>query len=131
MSKFMREVCKILGITQNISTAYHLWTDRHSERTNQWLEQYLQFWTNERQDNWAPLLPLAKFAHNNWTHEGRRESPFWIMMGYNPHADWIDRPLPIPQVSLQLDQFREAVMTWTLIFFLFVYLTSCIITAVI
>ena len=108
MSKFMREVCKILGIAQNISTTYHPQTDGQSERTNQWLEQYLQFWTNEHQDNWAPLLPLAKFAHNNWTHEGTRESPFWVMMGYNPHADWIDRPLPIPQVTLQIDQFQEA-----------------------
>ena len=101
----MREVCKILGIAQNISTAYHPQTDGQSECTNQWLEQYLWFWTNERQDNWAPLLLLAKFAHNNWTHEGTRESPFWVMMGYNPHTDWIDRPSPIPQVTLQIDQF--------------------------
>ena len=76
----MREVCKILGIAQNISTAYHPHTNGQSERTNQWLEQYLRFWTNERQDNWAPLLPLAEFAHNNWTHEGTRESPFWVLM---------------------------------------------------
>jgi hypothetical protein len=37
----MQELCKSLGITQNISTAYHPQTDSQSERTNQWLEQYL------------------------------------------------------------------------------------------
>src|ERR1700761_9447966 len=40
-SKFTRELCKILGIEQNISTAYHPRTDGQSECTNQWLEQYL------------------------------------------------------------------------------------------
>src|ERR1700744_5561170 len=37
-SKFMRELCQILGIQQNISSVYHLRTDGQSERTNQWVE---------------------------------------------------------------------------------------------
>ena len=41
-SKFTREVCKTLGISQNISTAYHPRTDGQSERSNQWVEQYLR-----------------------------------------------------------------------------------------
>jgi hypothetical protein len=41
-SKFARALCKALKIHQNISTAYHPRTDGQSERTNQWLEQYLQ-----------------------------------------------------------------------------------------
>ena len=40
-SKFARELCCLLGIKQNVSTAYHPRTDRQSERTNQWLETYL------------------------------------------------------------------------------------------
>ncbi len=66
-SKFTRELFKTLGITQNISTAYHPRTDGQSERSNQWLEQYLRSYVNERQDNWAHYLPLAEFTHNNWT----------------------------------------------------------------
>ena len=72
-SKFTRELCKILGIAQNISTAYHPCTDGQSERTNQWLEQYLRFWVNEQQDNWVAYLPLAEFTHNNWPNETTRE----------------------------------------------------------
>ncbi len=54
-SKFTRGLCKGTGTTQNISTAYHPQTDRQLERTNQWLEQYLRFWVNERQDvTYAP-----------------------------------------------------------------------------
>ena len=82
--------------------------DGQSERTNQWLEQYLCFWVNERPDNWAAYLPMAEFTHNNWPNETTCESPFFLLMGYNPHADWTDRPSPIPQVVLRLEQFKQA-----------------------
>src|SRR6202012_1090738 len=52
-SRFMKELCKILGIDQNISTAYHPRTDGQSERMNQWVEQYLRFIVNDNHDNWA------------------------------------------------------------------------------
>ncbi len=38
---FTKELCHLLDIEQNISSAYHPQTDGQSERTNQWLEQYL------------------------------------------------------------------------------------------
>jgi len=41
VSKFSTELCRILNIHQNTSTAYHPQTDGASERTNQTLEQYL------------------------------------------------------------------------------------------
>ena len=31
-----------------------------------------------------------------------------LLMGYNPCADWIDRPSPLPQVTLRVQQFKEA-----------------------
>jgi hypothetical protein len=40
-SAFTTDLCKLLGICQNISTAYHPQTDGQSERTNQSLETYL------------------------------------------------------------------------------------------
>ena len=107
-SRFIRGLCKGTGTTQNISTAYHPQTDGQSERTNQWLEQYLQFWVNEQQDNWHAYLPLAEFAHNNWPNETMGESPFFVLYGFNPHTDWTDKPSPIPQVALRLDQFKMA-----------------------
>jgi hypothetical protein len=60
------------------------------------------------QKNWTYYLPMAEFAHNTWASETTRESPFTLLMGYNPRADWIDRPSPIPQVALRIQQFKEA-----------------------
>jgi hypothetical protein len=83
-------------------------TDGQSERSNQWLEQYLRFWVNERQDDWAQYLPLAEFAHNNWPNESTREFPFHILMGYHPHADYSGMPSTIPHVNTRLEQYNEA-----------------------
>ena len=82
--------------------------DGQSEATNKWVEQYLRFYVNYHQKDWASYIPIAEFVHNNWTNETTRESPFTLLMGYNLCTDWIDRPLPIPQVMLRVQQFKEA-----------------------
>ena len=107
-SKFTRELCNIVGIEQNISTAYHPRTDGQSEHTNQWLETFLCFVTDYKQHDWATYLPMAQFAHNNWPSDTMRKSPFFLLMGYNPCADWHHATSPLPQVTLRLDQFKEA-----------------------
>jgi hypothetical protein len=106
--KFMRELCRILGIQQNMSTAYHPRTNRQSERSNQWVEQFFRFYIDVDQKNWAFYLPLAEFAHNLWRNESTGHSPFDVLMGYNPCAEWTTAPSPIPQVTLRLDQFKRA-----------------------
>jgi hypothetical protein len=52
-SRFIKELERILDITPNMSMAYHPQTDGQSERTNQWLEQYLRIYGNFQQDDWA------------------------------------------------------------------------------
>ena len=49
----MKELNKILEIETKLSMAYHLETDRQTERINQELEQYLRMYVNHRQNNWA------------------------------------------------------------------------------
>jgi hypothetical protein len=36
-----KELCRLLDVKQNISTAYHPQTDGQSECSNQWLQQYM------------------------------------------------------------------------------------------
>ena len=104
----MRELCHLMGITQNISTAYHPRTDGQSERSNQWLEQYLCFWVDHQQTNWHHYLPLAEFAHNSWKNEATGQSPFEILMGYSPRAEIFDVTSSIPTVALWLRDWKKA-----------------------
>ena len=107
-SRFMKELCRLLGIKQNISTAYHPRTDGQSERSNQWLEQYLRFWVDHQQQNWHHYLPLAEFAHNSWPNETTRSTPFEVMMGHNPRAEIIDTTSSMPTVALRINLWKQA-----------------------
>ena len=69
MSSFAVKMCQALGIKQKASTAFHPQTNIQSERTNQKLEQFLHFYSNAKQDNWAHFLSLAEFAFNSWCNE--------------------------------------------------------------
>jgi hypothetical protein len=104
----MQEVCCIMGIVRNPSTAYHPRIDGQSEHSNQWVETAIQFISNYHQTNWAPYLPIAQFAHNNWPSDTTRKSLFFLLMGYHPHADWVSAPSPLPQVTLRLEQLKQA-----------------------
>ena len=108
VSQFMKEICHLLGITQNISTAYHPWTDGQEERTNQWIEQYLQFWVNHQQDNWNHYLPLAEFAHNSWPNETTKQTPFEALKGYTPRAEIFNVTSSLPTVALQMEIWKKA-----------------------
>jgi Integrase zinc binding domain len=61
-SNFTTELCRILGVKQNISMAYHPQTDGQSERTNQSLEQYLRMVCANDQHSWAEWLPLTQYT---------------------------------------------------------------------
>jgi hypothetical protein len=108
MSKFIQAACKVMGVKHAPSTAYHPRTDGQSERSNQWLETAIRFIMDQKQKNWAPYLPIAQFAHNNWPSDTTRKSPFFLLMGFNPRADWIHATSPIPKVTLRLEQLKEA-----------------------
>ena len=110
-SQFMNELCKQLRIEQNTSTAYHPRTDGQSERTNQWLEQYLRFWVNHHQDNWRQLLPMAEYAHNSWRNETTKTTPYQTLMGYNPAADWRPTNTTVPAPVTRLEQWTKARQT--------------------
>ena len=61
MVKFMKELYQLLGIKLTATTAYHPQGDGQTEGIDQELEQYLQLFINQRQDDWVGLLPLTEF----------------------------------------------------------------------
>jgi hypothetical protein len=75
---FMKELCCLLRIEAASSTAYHPQTDEQTECVNQELEQFLQIFIREWQDDWYSLLPLAEFSYNNHVHSSPQHTPFLL-----------------------------------------------------
>jgi len=68
VARFTKELYCLLGIKLVSSTAWNPQTNRQMECVNQELDQYLQLFVNERQDNWYDLLSIVEFQHNNHVH---------------------------------------------------------------
>jgi len=53
ISKFMEELMKALGTKRMLSIVYHSQTDSQTERINQEIGTFLQYYVNYRQDDWV------------------------------------------------------------------------------
>ena len=107
-STFSRELCRTLGITQNISMAYHPPTNGQSECTNQQLEQYLRIFIDYHQQNWASLLPLAQYTLNAWPNTMTKKAPFELIMGHIPRVHQSAQPFKSPTVEARIQQIKQA-----------------------
>src|SRR6202008_711122 len=107
-SKAAKEICYILQINQNISTAFHPQTDGQSERTNQSLEQYLRLFCNDKQSNWHAWLPIAQYTRNSWPNATTKKTPFDLLIGYMPQAHQPSRPPTLPSIETRLKNINDA-----------------------
>ena len=106
-SHFGCTLAKELGISWNLSIAYHPQTDGLSERKNQWVEQFLRLATANQED-WATMLPLATLVYNNAWNATTKLVPNQVLTGLEPaitpdHAKGGGNPL----AELRVDQLRE------------------------
>jgi len=110
-SAFAKEMCKTLGIQQNLSTAFHPRTDRQTEQINTWIEQYLQPWTSGKPSTWSQLLPIAEFAHNSWKHDVAHRSSHELLIGIKPQVilKHLESSTPAAETRLHLlDEARQS-----------------------
>jgi RNase H-like domain found in reverse transcriptase/Integrase zinc binding domain len=100
---FTRELTKGLGINQSLSTAFHPQTDGLSERTNQWVEQYLRLIT-ANQNEWSKWLPMVTAIHNNNWNSTTGFAPNELFIGWEP-------PLAVEQHSESKNQTAEELLS--------------------
>jgi len=87
----IKELNELLGIWTKLSTAYHLQTNRQTERVNQELEQYLRIFINHRQEQWLDWLGTTKFTYNNKIHLATKVLPFKTNYSQNPRMGFEER----------------------------------------
>src|SRR4051812_30135507 len=81
-----REIGRLLEIKLAMSTAYHPQTNGETERMNQEIEAYFRIFCANNPHNWKPLNPIMEFSHNQKTHSVTKQTPFYLMMGYEPRG---------------------------------------------
>lgn len=86
VSEFTKELYKLLGIKQNLSSAVHAQTDGQTERVNQEIEQYFRIFINAQMNDWVSWLPIAEHCYNNRTHSATGVSPFFATRGYEANT---------------------------------------------
>ena len=85
-SSFAQELGKLLQYDLSLSTAYHSQSDGETKWVNQEVEMYLWIFCGNNPGSWADNISHAEFAHNHCPHSVMNQSPFYLMMGYEPHA---------------------------------------------
>jgi hypothetical protein len=98
---FMRELTKIMGSRQALSTAFHPQTDGQTERMNRVVEDMIRHYVGPYHDDWDQSLALIEFAINNSWQESIQNTPFRAHQGYDPKTPLtgeISRKSPAAQV---------------------------------
>ncbi|GJY42238.1 hypothetical protein Tco_0429508 [Tanacetum coccineum] len=81
VSNFWKSLQKALGISLDMSTAYHPQTDGQSERTIQTLEDMLRACVIDFGNGWVKHFPLVEFSYNNSYHASIKAAPFEALYG--------------------------------------------------
>ena len=85
-SAFACELRKLLHYDLSLSTTYHPQSDGETKRVNQEIETYLWIFCGNSPASWSEYISHTEFAHNHHPHSITNQSPFYLMMGYEPHA---------------------------------------------
>ncbi|MDP1546978.1 MAG: reverse transcriptase domain-containing protein [Anaerolineales bacterium] len=109
-SEFWQEIAKYLGFKPHMTTARHPEADGQTERTNQTLEQFIRSTCSASGLDWPNWLPVIEFAYNSAQHESTGFSPFQLVYGKNPVADFPQRNterMANPDARILADQLKE------------------------
>ncbi len=61
------------------------------------MEAYLRAFINFEQNDWARLLPMAKFVYNNAKNASTNHTPFKLNCDYHSQASYKENVNPRPQ----------------------------------
>ena len=100
----------MLGITQNLSTAYHPQTDGQSERMNQTMEGLLRIFCNHQANDWAEWLSVVQYIINSRPSSTTKKVPYELWMGHIPRVHQVIKDPKVPNLAERqktLETMRE------------------------
>jgi len=88
-TEFWQSLCKMLGVTRRMSTAYHRQTDGQTETTNQVPESDLQTFVNYDQNEWYKVLPLAEHVYTHSATTAHKMTSLFANYAFHPQREGI------------------------------------------
>jgi transposase InsO family protein len=80
VAKFFQCVCKLLGVKQGFTTAYHPATNGQCERFNRTILNAITHYIAENQDNWDEISHIETYAYNTTVHSSTGYTPFELVL---------------------------------------------------
>ena len=107
-SKFWSLLCYFLGIKWRLLIAFYSQTYGQTKRQNSMIEAYFRAFVNFEQNDWARLLPIAKFVYNNAENASTGHTLFklnydyYSRMSYKKEVDSRSKSKSIDKLSTEL-----------------------------
>ena len=112
-NKLSDELCKLLQIKHNTTTAYRPQSNSSSETFNKTIAKYLSSFVDSKTKNWIDYINPMLFAYNTSFHSTTKCTPFFLTYGHE--ARYPSNPTPEIQhhygdslASKWYDQLQEA-----------------------
>ena len=84
LSGLVRKVCQAYSIIHKTTTPYNPQSNGLIERFNRTLGQILQKRSDTEKEDWDLYLPATLFAYRSIKQATTKQSPFFLMYGYEP-----------------------------------------------
>ena len=84
MSKWWRDLQRIMGTKILMSTLFHPQTDGMTEQVNRSIAQVLRTFVASTQKDWVKYLPIVEFAINSSINQATGMAPFEVNYGFMP-----------------------------------------------
>jgi hypothetical protein len=92
VSKFFQTVCKLLGVKQVFTTAYHPSTNGQCERFDRSALEAISHYISENQKNWDELVHITTYAYNTTVHSSTGYTPFELTFGHLTPSHIVENP---------------------------------------
>ena len=90
-SKFFQAVCRLLGINNAFTSAYHPQTNGQAERYNRTLLAALRNYVDEHQSDWDQYAAPLTYAYNCHVHRSTKTTPFDLVLSRPPPPFTLDQ----------------------------------------
>ena len=83
-SKFFQSVCRLLGLSNIFTSAYHPQTNGQTERYNRTVLAMIRNFVNDNQDDWDRYVTALTYSYNCHVHRSTKTTPFDLVPSRPP-----------------------------------------------